>query len=190
MTAYSTDPWATGVLDEQRHKRLVLQKEKYAADAGIAPHFIWTPLAETCPTAEEQAWVKRYKLHRSEGFSGLLYLGDQFDPTIEVRMSGIAGALVRNFIRARMMSMETVYQHMKGGEAPQATCLLLPTFTVAKADDRRQSMVSDMLIQRWGDPQSQTVLCAPNIEVLGEIYGGFVRDHVAATYNTIKGSKT
>ena len=126
MISFQTDPWATGVLDETRHKRLVMQKEKCASDAGIAPHFIWTPLAETCPTDEEQSWVKRYKLHRSEGFSGLLYLGDQFDPTIEVRMSGITGALVRNFIRARMMSMETVYQHMKGGEAPSATCLVAP----------------------------------------------------------------
>ena len=46
-----------------------------------------------------------------------------------------------------------------------------------------------MLIQRWGDPQSQTVLCGSSLEVIGEIYGGFVRDHVAATYKTIKGSK-
>ena len=128
MIQYSTDPWTTGVLNETRHKRLVMQKEKCAFDAGIAPHFIWTPLAETCPTEEEQSWVKRYKFHRSEGFSGLLYLGDQFDPTIEVRMSGIAGSLVRNFIRARMMSMETIYQHMKSGEAPSADCLLLPLF--------------------------------------------------------------
>ena len=188
MIAFTSDPWATGVLDEIRHKRLVMQKGKFASDAGIAPHFIWTPIAETNPTEEEQTWVKRYKLHRSEGYSGLLYVGHQFDPTIEVRMSGITGALVRNFIRARMMSMETVYQFMKSGEAPVATCLLLPTFTAAKADDRRQSMVSDMLIQRWGDPQSQTVLCAPSLEVIGAVYGGFVRDHVAATYKTIEGS--
>ena len=160
MIVFSQDPWATKALDATRHKRLVMQKDKYASDAGIAPHFIWTPLAETCPTEEEQSWVKRYKFHRSEGFSGLLYLGDQFDPTIEVRMSGIAGALVRNFIRARLMSMETVYQFMKAGEAPTADCLLLPTFSAAKADDRRQAQVSDMLIQRWGDPQSQTVLCS------------------------------
>jgi hypothetical protein len=190
MIQSSTDPWASGVLDKKRHARLVMQKDKFAADAGIAPHFIWTPIQDVLPTEEEQAWVKRYRFHRRDGYSGLLYLGDKFDPTIEVRMHGIAGALLRNFIRARVMSIETVYQHMKVGETPEAECLLLPTFAAAmRADDRRASMFCDLLIQRWGDPQSQTVLFAPGLEVVREIYGDLVRDHVAATYKTIKGAK-
>lgn len=189
MIQFQTDPWENGVLDPTVHARVVMQKDKFAADAGIPAGFIWAKLDEVCPTEDERTWLKRYRLHRKEGYSGLVFLGEGFDPTIEVRMCGIAGALVRNFIRARVMSMEAVFQHMKTGEVPEADCLLLPTFATAKADDRRSSMVSDLLIERWKDPQGQTVVCAPSLEAIAKVYGGFVRDHIAATYRTVMGAK-
>jgi hypothetical protein len=189
MISPPADPWENGVLSREAHGRLVMQRDKYAADAGIPAPFIWAKLDDVLPGDDEQAWVRRYKFHRPDGYSGLVYLGNGFDPTIEVRMCGIAGALVRNFIRARVLSMETVYQHMRVGETPEATCLLLPTFAEVRPDDRRSSMIADLLIERWHDSHSQTVVCAPSLEHLGKLYGGFVRDHVAAHYRQIKGAK-
>ena len=73
------DPWQTGVLDKAVHARLVAQKDKYAADAGIAPAFIWTPLAETCPTEEEQSWVVKL---RTEQVLYLAVLQERLQPAI------------------------------------------------------------------------------------------------------------
>jgi hypothetical protein len=189
MIPLADDPWETGVLDREVHARLVSQRVKFAADAGIPAGFIWARPDDVSLTEGEKTWLRRYQYHRSEGYFGLVYLGAQFDPTIEVRMCGIAGALVRNFIRARIMSMEMVYQYMKTGEVPAADCLLLPTFTSANFDDRRASMVSDMLVSRWNEPQSLTVVCAPCFDAIAKIYGTFVRDHIATTYKAIKGAE-
>lgn len=184
-----TDPWANGVLNHEAHSRLVQRKDEFASDAGIPASFIWTPLEATCPTEAEQVWVRQFRRHRQEGYSGLLYLGIGFEPTLEVRMCGIAGALLRNFIRARVMSMETVYQTMRQGETPEATCLLLPTFADSKPDDRRSGLVSDLVMERWHTQGSQTVVRATSYDQLGAVYGSFVRDHIRAHYVVVHGAK-
>lgn len=183
------DPWENGVLNREAHARLVQKKDDFAADAGIPSNFIWAPMAQVNPSTMEQHWIRKFRQHRQEGYSGLIFLGVQFDPTLEVRMCGIAGALLRNFIRARVMSMETVYQTMRVGETPEATCLLLPTFADASPQDRKAGSVSDLLMERWNTPASQTVVCAPSYDHIGTVYGSFVRDHIRAHYLVVQGAK-
>jgi hypothetical protein len=102
------DPYASGVLFGEHHDRIVANISKYATDAGIQPRWIWTKLADTCgPDAID--YVRRFNKHRaSEEVRGVCMLrkkaglGEEpADP--EKQMSAITGALVRNFINARMM---------------------------------------------------------------------------------------
>ena len=53
------NPYATGVLSEEHHHRLVADLANFAKDAGIQPRWIWTALADTCgPEAVEYvSWV-------------------------------------------------------------------------------------------------------------------------------------
>jgi hypothetical protein len=189
MIALEPDPWKNGVLSKEHHADLVLKKDRIASDAGIPAPFLWMPAEATLPTEEERTWTKRFKWHRSEGYSGLAYLGNGFDPTLEVRVCGIAGILRRNFLRARVMSMETVFGIMKAGETPAARCLLLPTFGELSKTDNRRSFMADLIIERWKEDNTQTVVCAPSLEVIGTIYGAFVMNHIASHYLKIAGAK-
>jgi hypothetical protein len=96
------DPYAAGVLLPQIHSQLVRDMIAIARDAAIQPDWISSPLKNACGTAEI-TWVKRFKFHAHEGHTGLCFIGKNPKVnSIEDRMSAIAGALVRNFIRARM----------------------------------------------------------------------------------------
>ena len=188
IAALTYDPWESGILDPTVHKSLVAKSDTYARDAGIPAPFIWSKSFDFLPRKDEQDWLNSYPKNRSKGHVGMVYLGGGFDPTIEVRMSAIAGKLVRNFIRGRVMTMEGVLQGMQTGDPPEATCLLLPTFTEARPNEKRASMVADLLLSRWKDGRSQTVLYSASLEAIGNVYGGFVRYHVAAHYVEIVGT--
>ena len=126
------DPYASNVLRKDVHGRLVADMDSYARDARIQPHFIWTPLAEVCGDAEVE-YVRRFKFHRGEGVSGLCYVGDKKgNVDIESRMAAIAGALVRNFIRASVVTLAELFEEVEEEGLTDISCLLVPNFHVPK----------------------------------------------------------
>ena len=164
-----TDPYASGVLDKTVHARMVADLEGVAAAANIQPYWIWTPLAETCAPIEVE-WVKRFRFHAGERIAGLCYVGPDPDPEIETRMAAIAGALTRNFICARVMTVNELLAVAQDGGAPDMSCLLVPNFFVEKTRGPgtaqwRVSALLDVLIYRQAQGL-QTVLYASDLEAL------------------------
>jgi hypothetical protein len=103
------DPYATGVLDKEVHDRLVADLGTYTRDAGIQPQWVWTKLSKTCgPT--EMDYVRKFRFHQDAGaVHGLCYVRESgSDADVEEHMSAIAGAFLRNFIRARVMTVHRV----------------------------------------------------------------------------------
>lgn len=172
-----TDPYASGVLKKEVHERLVMNIDHYARDAGIQPHWVWTPLAETC-TEQELDYVRQYPKHRREGLvAGLVYLPalPTALPDVDKHMAAVAGAFTRNFIRARVMTLRTVLERLEDGDSVEARVLLIPNFCLSKADGGdlpswKAAMVYDLLVQRRA-ANLHTILYASSLLEAGKTYG-------------------
>ena len=182
------DPYATGLLHKEHHSRLVANLTNFAKDAGIQRHWVWTPIESFC-SDEEQTYVNTFKRHASYGVGGLCYVGME-GLEVRNRMSAITGKLVRNFIRARMMTLGTVLDTIAQEGSVTATCLLIPNFFIAK--DQGGSIATwqvqtlfDMLMQRQADGQ-QTVIGVTDKGLLGKEYGRPLTELLDAAYRIIQ----
>jgi hypothetical protein len=172
----SVDPYNDGVLVKEHHERLVADIDNYALDAGIQPHWIWRALPDDF-TKTEIEYLKSFRKHLQggTGVSGLVYSGTNGAGKMEARMSAMAGALVRNFIRARVMTLGTVLDLLQSKDMPDITCILIPNFFYTEAEGGsiakwQVSALLDFLSQRQVTGQ-QTVLFASNKAVLRKEYG-------------------
>ncbi len=187
MIVYA-DPYASNVLNPTIHGRLVADIETYANDARIMPEAIWTPLAQSCGS-DEIAYVKRFRFHRQEGIAGLVFTGSR-DVDIDGRMRLMAGALVRNFIRARVMVMSELFDAIDEDGIPDMSALLLPNFHVPFANGGGKSAwktanVLDVLMHRRLIGV-QTIVYAPDLDQVGLEYGSGVRRLLMQHYIRVK----
>lgn len=181
----NTDPYAAGVLDPEIHRRLVPNLERFARDANITPEWIWTPLGETCGPVEV-GWVKRFRFHRGDKASGLVYVGWSPDPPVEDRMAAIAGVLIRNFINPRVMTVHELFNAANDGAVPDISCLLVPDFFLGKAQGGdmpswRVPLLLSALLQRHA-LGVQTVLHVSDPVAMGIEYGVALKRHIESHY--------
>jgi hypothetical protein len=180
------DPYATGVLDPEEHDRMVADIAKIARDANIRPEWIWAKIDLHC-AAEEIEWVRRFPFHKTEGRAGLCLIGKNPEPGIDDRMAAITGALVRNFVRARLMTVHQVIEAVDGGQPPEISCLLVPNFFVGKAGlpAWRVALLLDALLHRHllG---LQSVLYVADLATMAKEYGTAVRQHIEAHYALVE----
>jgi len=170
----TVDPYAFGALNAEHHARLVADLENYARDAGIQPHWIYHPLPDDV-TAAERNYLRHFRKHLAGESSGLCYTAKAGIDSIDQRMSAIAGCLVRNFIRARVMTVGAVLDALASSSLPNLTCILIPNFFIPAADGGHLakwqiSALYDMLISRQLSGQ-QTVIYATDLSLLGKEYG-------------------
>ena len=169
------DPYETGMLTKDRHDRLVANLENYAKDAGIQPHWVWTPM-EGKATADEKQYLIDFRQHSMRGTrSGLVYTGLNLDFDMTDHMSLVCGLLVRNFVRARVMTLGSVVAALQETSLPDLTCLLIPNFLWSKEDGGdlprwQVNMVYDMLVDRHARGR-QTILYVSRPTVLAKEYG-------------------
>jgi hypothetical protein len=172
------DPYATGVLDPEAHERLVADIARYAEAAGITVDWLWKAVSETCGP-DEVAWVKRFRFHPGEGCSGLVYVGKHPFPSILDRMSALAAVLTRNFIYARVMTLNHLLDAIHDGETPAMSCLLVPNFFTIAAEPAgwRLAVLLDGLLERHVQGL-QTVLYVADLNAMSQAYGVALRHHL------------
>ena len=159
------DPYASGVLSPEHHDRLVANIAAYAKDAGIAPRWMWTKMSEVCGPAELD-YARKFPHHRIEGkVQGLVYFRKTPDADPETHMAALAGCLVRNFCRARVMELGTVLDYLADGGHVAATCLLVPDFAPWQSQ-----AICELLAQR-GREGLQTVIYATDADAISGRYG-------------------
>jgi hypothetical protein len=117
--------YASGVLKEADHSRLVADIENIALAAGIAPAFIAEPLAKHCGKGEEE-WLTQYLRGNPQMRYGMVYCGHK--EKLIARMMAICGCLLRNHVNARVVMLRDLIAELKTGESPDETCLLVPNF--------------------------------------------------------------
>jgi hypothetical protein len=182
-----TDPYTSGVLVEAHHERLVADMAHFARDAGIQPHWLSTSMIGLC-APEEIAYLKKFNQTEKRG---LCYLGkSKLVAPVDKRMSALTAALVRNFIRARMMTLSTVLEILKYGEEPDATCLLIPNFFFKKEEGGAMSawhpgMLLDLLYARQADGL-HTVIAVSSWTGLDAEYGTAFCDFITENFQIVK----
>ena len=90
-------------------------------------------------------------------------------------MAAIAGALVRNFIRARVMTLGAVLDLLAAREPVVATALLIPNFYLSKDEGGgiakwQTQALHDLLIERE-QTSLQTIIYATSLADMGKDYG-------------------
>lgn len=180
------DPYASGVLVKDVHARLVADMSSVAMDANIRPHWLWTSMADAGMTESEIDWVRRFKRHEN---AGACLIGKKPSILPEERMSAIAGALSRNFIRARVMTVLNFLDWLEDGEVPEMTCVLIPNFFIEKKitggiAQWKTSMLQDGLMQRHAKGL-MTVVYVQDMVKLGAEYGLSMQEHLVKLYDKI-----
>ena len=79
MTTIPESALKAGVLDASRHARLMLDIDRYAARAGIAPSFIWTP-AKGMLTSDTVQFLQKCLVLASAGRPGAVFVGGRGFP--------------------------------------------------------------------------------------------------------------
>ena len=80
--------------------------------AGIQPEWIATKMEGRCSEAEID-WVRYFRHHASAHDAGLIFIGAPKKDPIEDRMALLAGALTRNFIFAKVMTVNHVIEEYR-----------------------------------------------------------------------------
>lgn len=171
------------ILDPQRHARLLDDIERSAKTANIPVRAIHHS-AKPYLSAAELDWMKHFHAHRENGSAGLLLTG-AMEPTVEMKMQAMVGALIRNFMDARLMGMHSVFQAAKEGNMPEPTVLAVPNLFVRSAEknfpDWKIQTVYDVLLQRLtaGKP---SILYVENMVDLRNAYGAVFHSHLLNNY--------
>lgn len=176
--------FSSGLLDKVHHERLIANLDNVSKIAGVPPKFVWTKLSAFC-SKEEIEWVRRI---RSADSSGLALTG-KLSSSVDNKMMVMVGAFLRNYIDARVMTVQDVIQRLKDDDMPSPTVLLVPNFCVEKGEggDIPQWQVSSLLglLHTRLSKQQKTVLYAPSLSALEKQYGQPFRAHVEAHYTVI-----
>lgn len=117
-------PWEEGSpLDREVHGELIRDAAMYARLAGIKREWLWQPLSAHVGENEIK-WVKAYRMLADRGVRGLLYTGSAHG--VNDRMQAMVGALIRNFIDARIRpTSQAITRIGPIEESPPARCSVL-----------------------------------------------------------------
>lgn len=179
------DVFAQGLLDKTYHERLIADLPRLASKAGIPPAFVWSRLSDYC-SAKDLAWVRNLRDHYDQG---LIYSGTNFSIPVEDKMMAIAGACLRNYINAKVVTVQSVIMRLKNDDMPSPTVILVPNFCMAKEDVSsvapwEAASLLGWLYSRLAQNQ-KTVLYVGNMKTLEAVYGEAMARHLKAHYTII-----
>lgn len=169
----------TGLLDAKEHSRIIADFDRVCTTAGIQGHFLYESMTKHCGPTEVN-WVKKFWKHKAEGCSGLALVGVTRPDT---RCQSIAAALVRNYVDARVIPVNTLIEHAVNGGAPSPTVLIIPNlFMVATGKNLgpawRAQALYDLLLER-SIKNKPTVVYVENLTSLAATYGQPFKDFLS-----------
>lgn len=174
-------PHTTGLLDAKEHSRIIADFERVCTTAGIQGHFLYESMKKYCGSIEVD-WVKKFWMHKAAGTPGLALIGVSRPDT---RCQSIAAALVRNYVDARVIPLNSLLDSlMNGGHAPSPTVLLIPNlFMTAMGSSKnipawRIQAMYDLLLER-STKSKPTVVYVENMKGLVGVYGEPFRDFLS-----------
>jgi len=172
-----------GVLKPEKHHRLVDAIGRVCEVAGVRKEFVARSATEFCGQTEIN-WLMNIRQNSDEGVSGLFYLTVK-EHNVEQRMMALAGACLRNYIHARVMTLGDVLSETNSGGHDDPSVLFIPNFCVTEKEHQLSqwdaSSVYDLLLHRY-TRSLQTVLGVHTMKVIESIYGVSCSQHIENYY--------
>lgn len=170
----------TGLLDAKEHSRIIADFERVCTTAGIQGHFLYESMTKHCGPVEVD-WVKKFWKYRAEGVPGLALIGVSRPDT---RCQSMAAALVRNFVDARVIPLNSLIESTSNGNHPPSpTVLLIPNLYMAAMGGKnltawRVQAMYDLLLER-STKSKPTVTYIEDLKGLVSVYGEPFRDFLS-----------
>ena len=158
------------ILDPIRHHRLIQGLDKVCEVANVPPQYVHQSMIGVCGPQEVE-WVRRLHELKREGVAGLVLDGVS---NSQGRCFAIAGALLRNFKDARVISLNTLLSASEKDEMPDPTILLIPNLYLKSYGKTmtawRLQAIYDLLLARMASSKS-TVVFVEDFAAMTAEYG-------------------
>lgn len=175
------------VLDAERHARLIDDLDHVCAVARVPKQYIEQSMKSVCGAAEID-WVTNFRMYR-ESCAGLVLEGQ---PNSEGRCLAIGGALIRNFIDARVLGLNQVVDMLDAQQYPEATVLIIPNLFVSQVGKSlpawKVNRVYDLLLTRFTENRP-TVVAIESLNDLGNAYGSSFEQLLTHHYRIAESKK-
>lgn len=177
---------ADSIIQDERFDPLRRNLTKFCQTAGIPERFVHHSMS-TLPgvTEQEMNWIRHFKRNLSSGVAGYVLVG-QDNP--ENRLMGAVGALLRNYVDARVITLASLLDYQEAGNVPQCTALMIPNlYTDAGAKGLppwKVQIVYDILLSRLTTGKA-TFGYVESMEGLAKAYGKFFADHLNTHYTMV-----
>ena len=166
------------ILDSEIHARLIQDLEGVCSQANVLPQFVHQSATLVCGP-EEIDWIRKFPQYRLK-YAGLLLIGGTHQSK---HCQAIAGALLRNYLDARVMTLNEVIE-----TKPDPTVLLIPnlcfpSYGKTLAAHELQTLY-DLLIQRQiaGRP---TVACVESMDAVKSYGSPMLTEHLTDSFKKI-----
>lgn len=173
-----------GILDREFHARLISGLGHWASIAKIPEQFVWAKLSQYC-TEEDVSWVRNMK---TTDDAGLVYTGVPTIP-IEDKFAAIAGVCLRNYIDARVFTVQEVVSELKNDSMPDSSVILVPNFCLGKDDSSNVAPWESSTLLGWLYTRLskglKTILYVSDFSVLEGEYGISMVKHLHNHYKII-----
>jgi len=168
-----------GMLDAKEHDRIIADFEQVCTTAGIQGHFMYESAKKYCGPIEVD-WITKFWAYKAHGCPGLVLHGVTKPDT---RCQSIAAALVRNYVDARVIPLNTLIESMmNGGTAPAPTVLLIPNLYMLAMSKNvppwRIQVMYDLLLER-AIKNKPTVVYVEDVKGLTSMYGAPFADFLS-----------
>lgn len=179
------------VLDREIHGPLIRDIQAVARSANIPQSMIWTSMEENCSSAEIE-YVTKLRTWAERGKFGLAYIGvpPKKSKSIPTRMHLAAAACVRNYINAKVVSLQSVISHLKEDSLPNPSVLLIPDFCVGHSEGGKvPEWIIHGLLSMLYDRHSaglQTFVYVKSGEDLKNGLGGAFVDHIQDNFAIVE----
>lgn len=173
----------SGLIDINYHERLVADMHGVLQQAGVPENYIWTSMHKYCDDVEVGyvTDIKKYASQEDPIF-GMVYVHKINGAPVNDRMLAIAGACLRQYINAKVMTLQEVLGSLKTSDMPSPTVLLIPNFFLSKSDGGRiaEWEVSSLLglLYKRHQEGKQTVLYVGDWDGMRADYGQVFADHL------------
>lgn len=189
MDALIKEAFAQQVLDPDIHtERFLNSLPEFVSTARISLPFALSRMAKYCTPAEVE-YVRNLRKHLAEAHAGMVYVGtpDGGVPVLQ-RMMAIAGACLRNFIDARVLTTKEVLAAQKAGTL-DAQVLCIPYFFTGKKESFlspwEHADLHSVLISRHGTGQV-TIVSVSDFDQMELALGESLAYHVKTNFHPIK----
>lgn len=186
-----TTPPIKITLDPEKYARLLANAEAICQQAGI-PRWRLETSATGILSDQEIEWLKNYRVHAKQG-RGYVLVGTHEGYSPETRFSALTAAFLRNYIDARVSTINMVLAALEGTADPdilECTVLCLPNFSVKQNGGKQMpawklQSIHDYLLLRHSQSKP-TVLYVEDWTMMQTEFGVSIARHLHENFLRIE----